>query len=108
RIGALVLAGRPDDDGVAFGSPRAVPSMAGATEVMAAVGRAPGVRYWASVPNVRGAEMAVAAKVDGLSVTVSASAAYNEKNVHMSIDESVDAVDGIAKVADGALPNDSV
>jgi len=107
-IAALVAAGLSDIEAVAFVSPRAVPSMAGATEVMAAVERAPGVRYWALVPNVRGAEMAVAAEVDGLSVTVSASAAYNEKNVHISIDESVDAVDGIAKVADGALPIDAV
>ena len=52
-------------------------------------GRPPGVVRAALVPNRRGAEMALAAGVDELTVTVAASAAYNDRNVHMTIDESV-------------------
>ncbi|HEX9969079.1 MAG TPA: hydroxymethylglutaryl-CoA lyase, partial [Acidimicrobiales bacterium] len=92
---------------VSFVSPKAVPSMAGADEVMASLHRADGVTYLALVPNLRGAELAMAAGVDGLTVTVSASAAYNEKNVRMTIDESVAAVGAICGAVDG-LPVDAV
>ncbi|HVF76505.1 MAG TPA: hydroxymethylglutaryl-CoA lyase [Acidimicrobiales bacterium] len=106
-IERLVAAGVRCIEAVSFVSPKAVPSMAGAAEVMAALRREPGVEYLALVPNLRGAEMAVEAGVDGLTVTVSASAAYNEKNVRMTIDESVEAVRSIC-AAVGSLPVDAV
>ena len=65
---------------------------------MASLARADGVRYVALVPNVRGADLAVAAGVDALTVTVSVSRPYNEKHVKMTVDESVEAVRGIAAV----------
>ena len=95
-IEALVAAGVRDVEAVAFVSPKAVPSMAGAGEVMAALDRSSGVRYWALVPNRRGAELAAAAGVDALSVTVSASETYSQKNVKMSVDESVRSAGDIA------------
>jgi hydroxymethylglutaryl-CoA lyase len=107
-IGALVDTGVREVESVSFVSPRAVPSMAGAAEVMAAVARRPGVIYTALVPNVKGAELAVDAGMDALSVTVSASPAYNEKNVRMSIDESVAAVGEICRLVAGRLPVDAV
>jgi len=106
-IDALSSCGLREIEAVSFVSPKAVPSMAGAGDVMAAVTRVPGVRYVALVPNVKGAELALAAGIDALSVTVSASPAYNEKNVRMTIDESVDSVAGIAKLA-APLPIDAV
>ena len=75
--------------------------MAGAAEVVAAVGRPPGVVRTALVPNRRGAELALDAGVDELTVTISASAAYNAKNVHMTVDESVAATAEIAALAVG-------
>lgn len=106
-IDALAAAGLREIEAVSFVSPKAVPSMAGAGDVMSAVTRVPGVRYVALVPNVKGAELALAAHVDALSVTVSASPAYNDKNVKMTIDESVESVAGIAKLA-SPLPIDAV
>lgn len=106
-IEALVDAGVRCVEAVSFVSPKAVPSMAGADEVMSSLRRAPGVTYLALVPNLRGAELAMAAGVDGLTVTVSASAAYNEKNVRMSIDESVAAVASICSAVRD-LPVDTV
>lgn len=106
-IESLVDAGVRCVEAVSFVSPKAVPSMAGADEVMASLRRVPGVTYLALVPNLRGAELAMAAGVDGLTVTVSASAAYNEKNVRMSIDESVAAVAAICSAV-GDLPVDAV
>jgi hydroxymethylglutaryl-CoA lyase len=107
-IEALVGAGVRQVEAVAFVSPRAVPAMAGAAEVLAAVERAPGVVYWALVPNLRGAEMALAAGVDGLTVTVSASEAYSEKNVHMSVADSVAEASRVAQLAAGQVPVDAV
>lgn len=106
-IEVLAGAGCREIEAVSFVSPAAVPSMADAGAVLAAVSRAPGVRYVALVPNVRGAELAVEAGVDALTVTISASATYNEKNVRMTIDESVTSVAGIRGVA-GELEIDAV
>jgi hydroxymethylglutaryl-CoA lyase len=108
-IEALVAAGCRQIEACSFVSPKAVPAMAGAAEVMAAIPRNEGVRYYALVPNVKGAELALASNVDGLTVTVSASATYNTKNVHMSIDESVEQVGGICELAaTGGVPVEAV
>jgi len=106
-IDAVVAAGVTHIEAVSFVSPKAVPAMAGAAQVMAQVARPEGVRFVALVPNVRGAEMAMASEVDELTVTISASPAYNEKNVRMSIEESLEAIAGICGVAGGA-PVDGV
>jgi hydroxymethylglutaryl-CoA lyase len=106
-IEALVGAGVRQIEACSFVSPKAVPAMAGAAEVMAGVPRGEGVRYYALVPNVRGAELALQSRVDGLTVTVSASAVYNEKNVHMTIDESVTQVEAICALS-GSIPVEAV
>jgi hydroxymethylglutaryl-CoA lyase len=107
-IEALAVTGVTDIEAVAFVSRRAVPAMADAAEVISAVRRRPGVRYWALVPNVRGAEMALDAAVDGLSVTVSASEGYSRKNVGMSVEESVAEAGRIAARAGGRVGVDGV
>jgi hydroxymethylglutaryl-CoA lyase len=106
-VEALAAAGVARIEAVAFVSPKAVPAMAGAAEVLAAVPRSAGVRYSALVPNVRGAELALQHEVDELTVTTSLSEAYSRKNVNMSIDESVEAVAGICAAA-GDVPVDAV
>ncbi|MFL6205733.1 MAG: hydroxymethylglutaryl-CoA lyase [Acidimicrobiales bacterium] len=106
-VEALVAAGVVRIEAVAFVSPTAVPAMAGAAEVLAAVPRAGGVRYSALVPNVRGAELALECEIDELTVTASMSEAYSQRNVHMSVDESADAIAEICKVA-GDVPVDAV
>jgi hydroxymethylglutaryl-CoA lyase len=106
-VEALVAAGVQEVEAVAFVSPSAVPAMAGAAEVMAAMARRPDVRYVALVPNLRGAQLALEAGVDALSVTVSASPEYNQRNVRMSIDESVAQVASVAGAV-GDVPIDVV
>ena len=106
-ITALVDAGVTDVEAAAFVSPRAVPAMAGAGDLFRALERDEHVRYWALVPNVKGAELAVEAGVDGLTVTVSASETYSQKNVKMSVAESVAQIGSIADVA-GSRPVDVV
>jgi hydroxymethylglutaryl-CoA lyase len=106
-IDALVGAGVRHIEAVSFVSPKAVPAMADAADVMAQVQRPSGVRWAALVPNVRGAELALGSDVDEITVTISASPAYNEKNVRMSVDESLQAIAGICALA-GSVPVDGV
>ncbi|HEX6236446.1 MAG TPA: hydroxymethylglutaryl-CoA lyase [Acidimicrobiales bacterium] len=107
-VDGLVAAGITHVEAVAFVSPRAVPAMAGAADVLAGIGRPPDLTVWALVPNVRGAELALAAKVDGLTLTVSASEAYSQRNVRMSVAESLAQVAAIRDAVDGDLPVDVV
>jgi hydroxymethylglutaryl-CoA lyase len=106
-IEALVAAGVRHIEAAAFVSPKVVPAMAGAAEVMAAVPRSDGVRYAALVPNRRGAEMALAAKVDDLTVTISISETYNQRNVRMTTTESEAAIGDVTGLA-GSVPVDAV
>jgi hydroxymethylglutaryl-CoA lyase len=104
-IGRLVEAGLRDIEVASFVSPKAVPAMAGAADVVAASRDLAGddVTVWALVPNGKGAELATAAGVDHLTITISASAAYSEKNVHMTIDEAKAQVEAIRAAAPHAV-----
>lgn len=106
-IQALVDAGVRRIEAVAFVSSTAVPAMAGAAEVLAAVPRPAGLRYSALVPNVRGAQLALECDVDELTVTASLSEVYSQRNVRMSVDESATAIAEICRVA-GDVPVDAV
>ena len=108
-IEAVLAAGVRHLEIGAFVSPKAVPAMTGSDEVIAAVGRPGGVIRAALVPNARGADLALVAGVDELTVTISASAVYNERNVRMTIDESVEAIAVIAEKASATgVPVDGV
>jgi hydroxymethylglutaryl-CoA lyase len=69
----------------AFVSPRQVPAMAEAAAVMAELlrvsDRPAGLSFFALVPNLRGAQMALEAGTHALTVTVSASDGYSRRNV---------------------------
>jgi len=106
-VEALVSAGVRRIEAAAFVSPRAVPAMAGAAEVMAAVPRSGDVTYAALVPNLRGAELALESDVDELTVTISLSETYNQRNVRMSVAESEAVIGEICRAA-GATPVDAV
>jgi len=88
-IDALSGTGLRRIEAAAFVSPAAIPPMAGAEEVMAAIDRRPGVVYSALVPNAKGAERAIAARADELELVVSASETHNQKNVRRSVAESL-------------------
>ena len=106
-IERLLDAGVRHIETCSFVSPKAVPSMAGAADVMAALARRADVTYAALVPNERGAALALEAGVDEITVTVSASETYNQKNVRMSVAESVTAIGSICALA-SPVPVDAV
>ncbi len=73
-----------------FVSPKAVPQMADAADVMAAIRRVPGVRYSVLTPNLRGFEAAVDARADAICVFGSASETFSQRNINCSIAESLE------------------
>jgi hydroxymethylglutaryl-CoA lyase len=101
-IEALTATGLRRIEATSFVNPRAVPQMADAAEVMSQVWRRPGVSYEALVPNVRGAQDALAAQVDAILVVVTASEAFNQKNVRMSVDASLTQFAAVKELADAA------
>jgi hydroxymethylglutaryl-CoA lyase len=86
-------------EAVSFVHPRAVPQMADAPQVMAALRRRPGVTYIALVPNEVGARNAIAAQADELAVVVSASESHNRANLNRSIAETLAEIGRVARLA---------
>ena len=89
-------------EAVSFVHPQAIPQMADADQVWAAIQHAPQVRYSALVPNLRGAQRALAAGVRELEVVVSASDAHNRANLNRGTDQSLDDIAAIVELAHGA------
>jgi len=73
-----------------FVSPKWVPQMADSAQVLAGIARAPGVRYAALTPNMRGFEGAVAARADEVAIFGSASEGFSRANINASIAESLE------------------
>lgn len=72
-----------------FVSPKWVPQMANSADVLAGITRAPGVRYAALTPNLRGFEGALAARADEVAVFGSASEGFSKANINATIKESL-------------------
>ena len=90
-IDLLADAGLREIEATSFVSPRAIPQLADADELMTHLDRRPGVRYPVLVPNARGLERAEAAGADAVCVFTAASEPFTRANINMSIAESIDA-----------------
>jgi hydroxymethylglutaryl-CoA lyase len=100
-IDALSHTGVGRIEAVSFVHPKAIPQMADADEVWQQITQAAGVRYSALVPNLRGAQRALAAGFGELEVVVSASDTHNRKNVNRSTEESLDEIAQIIDLTHG-------
>ena len=89
-VDALSSAGLPEIEVSAFVSPRWIPQLADADEVFRRIRREPGVTYSALVPNEKGLERALEARVAKIAVFTAASETFNRKNVNASIAESIE------------------
>jgi hydroxymethylglutaryl-CoA lyase len=89
-IDALSRTGVGRIEAVSFVYPKAIPQMADADDVWQRIDRSPDVRYSALVPNLKGAERALAQGFREIEVVVSASDTHNRKNVNRSTEESLD------------------
>ncbi|MHB8493994.1 MAG: hydroxymethylglutaryl-CoA lyase [Casimicrobiaceae bacterium] len=89
-IDMLAGAGFPAVEATSFVSPRWVPQMADAADVMARITRKPGVRYPVLTPNLKGFESALAAGADEVAVFVAASESFSKRNINCTITESLE------------------
>src|SRR5690625_997102 len=101
-LNSLIATGIPQFEATAFVSPRAVPQLRDAAEVMAGADRSAGAKLTALVPNVRGAEAAAAAGVDAMVVFVSASESHNLKNLNRPRAESLAGFRAVGRIAEEA------
>jgi hydroxymethylglutaryl-CoA lyase len=88
-IARLGASGLQAIEATAFVSPKWVPQMADAAEVIAGLERRPGVAYPVLAPNLRGFERALAAGAAEVAVFAAASEAFSQKNINCSIAESL-------------------
>ena len=83
-------AGLKDIEVTSFVSPKWVPQMADALDVMAGIERRTDVRYSVLTPNMKGFEAAVTSKPDEIVVFASASEAFSQRNINCSVAESIE------------------
>ena len=89
-VDRLSATGLRSIEATSFVSPKWVPQLADAAEVMAGIHRRPGVSYPVLVPNEQRYERARAAGADEVAVFTAASEAFNRRNINASIDESIE------------------
>jgi hydroxymethylglutaryl-CoA lyase len=82
-----------------FVHPKAIPQLQDSEEIVKGVERHPGIIYSTLVPNEKGLERALAAGVEEIALFVSASETHNQKNVKMSIRDSLKGFGNIAQKA---------
>jgi len=89
-VSRLQAAGLREIEVTSYVSPKWVPQMADAAEVMAGIERRPGVRYSVLTPNLKGLEAALAGRPDEIVVFGAASEAFSRRNINCSIEESIE------------------
>ena len=102
-IDALIAAGVRHIEATSFVSPRAVPQLADAHEMLSLLTRRKDASIAALAPNARGAERALGAGVDEIVCFVSASETHNRANLNASIDQSLANVDEVAAIVRGRV-----
>jgi hydroxymethylglutaryl-CoA lyase len=102
-VAALAAAGLPEIEVGSFVSPRLLPQMADAAEVVAAAIALPDVDIAALVPNLTGAQRAFAAGAHKISLPVSASRLHSQSNINMTPEEAIAALSAIVALRD-SLP----
>lgn len=98
-IDSLSKTGLTKIEATSFVSPKWVPQMGDAQEVMANIERHTSVDYAVLTPNLKGLEGALKAKADEVAIFASASEGFSQKNINCSIKESIDRFRPVAKLA---------
>ena len=87
-IDAMSRTGLAKIEATSFVSPKAIPALCDAAEVMRGITRVGGVVYTALIPNVRGAERALECGVDEINLVMSVSETHNLANTRMTLAQS--------------------
>lgn len=98
-INRLSHAGYSKIEVTSFTSPKAIPMLADAEALMRGIERVPGVEYTVLIPNLRGAERALAVGVDEFNLVMSVSETHNQSNLRMSRAESAKALGEVIALA---------
>ncbi len=101
-IEALAEAGIQRMEATSFVAPKWIPNLADAGEVLGGIRRRPGVTYAALVPNLKGLERALAARVDEAVIFLSASESHSRKNINKGIAEALETYREVAGAVDQA------
>ncbi len=101
-INRLTAAGFANIEASSFVSPKWVPQMRDAAQVMAAIQRRPGTVYSVLAPNMRGFDDALAANADEIVIFGAASEAFSQANINCSIAESIARFEPVAEAAKAA------
>lgn len=100
-INRLSACGHSMVEVTSFVSPRWIPQLADATQVLASIERSAGVGYPVLVPNERGLERALAAGAREIAVFTAASSAFTRKNINCDVDESLARIARIMELTRG-------
>ena len=103
-IDALSACGYAKIEATSFTSPKAIPMLRDAEEVMGRIERVPGVEYTVLVPNLRGAERALEARADELNLVMSVSQTHNLANLRMPRARSWAGLSEVIRSVDGRTP----
>jgi hydroxymethylglutaryl-CoA lyase len=103
-VDALSQCGYAKIEVTSFTSPKAIPMLRDAEEVMGRIRRVPGVEYTVLVPNLRGAERAMESRADELNLVMSTSETHNLANLRMPRARSCAALAEVVRVVDGRTP----
>ncbi len=98
-VDALSEAGLAKIEVTAFVSPKAIPALRDAEQVLREIRRLPGVVYSALVPNVRGAQRAIESRADELNLVMSATESHNLSNLRMTREQSFRSLSEVASFA---------
>ena len=101
-INRLSLAGYAKIEVTSFTSPKAIPMLADAEEVMSKIERVPGVEYTVLIPNLKGAERALRVGVDEFNLVMSVSEPHNQSNLRMTRADSAKALGDVIRLAHDA------
>ena len=88
-----------------FVSPKAIPNLRDAEDVMHGIERVPGVLYTVLVPNVRGAERALACRADEWNLVMSVSETHNLMNLRMTREQSFKQLADVVAFARSSAPS---
>ncbi|MFI2818989.1 hydroxymethylglutaryl-CoA lyase [Vreelandella piezotolerans] len=101
-IDALTATGIARIEATSFVSPKAIPNLRDAADVVSAIQRREGVDVTVLVPNLKGAERALACGVDEINLVMSASNAHGRANLRMTPEESLTQFGAILQAVRGS------
>lgn len=104
-ITALAHAGLREIEVGSFVNPKLLPQLADTCDIVRHARTIPGLQVVALVPNLKGAQLAIAAGAHKISIPVSASQAHNMANVRMTCEQGIEVVADICRYRD-SLPAD--